>query len=267
FPARRAGKARNTRMRSVREAKSPKVAPHPRPLSPRTGGGEQIWRRLPSPPAPLPTRERGARMPASASFCHSERSQGSGFLVALSVAKGLLRFFALLRMTNQRTRGCLAPFSLPGRRVGDEGASLRIDRSLPLFLGVAQAVPARAGIDSLCSGLGRGALLLLLLLLALPGCQRAGAERPGVVELTIWTGWTGTEEIGFQRVLRRYEQLHPNIRFHSLGGVNDDTKTVRAIVAGVPPDVFAIRDVSYLGPYAHNRAIRPLDDLFRQSGL
>jgi len=110
-------------------------------------------------------------------------------------------------------------------------------------------------------------LLLLLLLLALPGCQRAGAERPGVVELTIWTGWTGTEEIGFQRVLRRYEQLHPNIRFHSLGGVNDDTKTVRAIVAGVPPDVFAIWDVSYLGPYAHNRAIRPLDDLFRQSGL
>jgi hypothetical protein len=35
---------------------------------------------------------------------------------------------------------------------GDETAFV----SLPLFLGVVQAVPTRVGIDSLCSGLGRG---------------------------------------------------------------------------------------------------------------
>jgi multiple sugar transport system substrate-binding protein len=116
---------------------------------------------------------------------------------------------------------------------------------------------ARLGLGLLASGL----------LGMTPGCGRPSDARPGTIELTIWTGWAGTEEIGFQRVLRRYQQLHPNIRFHSLGAVNDDTKTVRAIVAGVPPDIFALWDPSYLGPFAQNHAIRPLDSFFRSSGL
>jgi multiple sugar transport system substrate-binding protein len=111
------------------------------------------------------------------------------------------------------------------------------------------------------------ALLASGLLLTADGCGRRGDSAPGVVEVTIWSGWTGPEEIGFRRLLRRYEQLHPNIRFHNLSGVNDDTKTLRALVAGVPPDVFGLWDYAYLGPFARNHAIRPLDGLFRQSGL
>jgi multiple sugar transport system substrate-binding protein len=79
--------------------------------------------------------------------------------------------------------------------------------------------------------------------------------------------WSGPEEGNFERVLRRYEALHPGVRLRNLGAVNDDTKTIRSLVAGVPPDLFTLADPSYLGPLARNRAIRPLDELFRQAGL
>ena len=99
--------------------------------------------------------------------------------------------------------------------------------------------------------------------LAVAGC----APRTSDTEITVWTMWTGQEEKNFEAVLRRYEQLHPGVHIRNLGAVSDDTKTVRAIVAGVPPDFFTIADASYLGPLARNNAILPLDDLFRHSTL
>jgi multiple sugar transport system substrate-binding protein len=118
------------------------------------------------------------------------------------------------------------------------------------------------------AGLRRSLCLLACgLLLAAHGCGPEGKEKIGEVQLTIWSMWVGPEEQNFNRVLRRYEQLHPGIKIHNLGAVTDDTKTLRALVAGVPPDFFTLADPSYLGPLARNHAIRPLDDLFRQSGL
>lgn len=99
------------------------------------------------------------------------------------------------------------------------------------------------------------------------GCGKARSEQGGTVELTMWSMWSGQEEKNFDRVLRRYEQLHPGVRIRNLGAVADDTKTIRALVAGVPPDVFTLSDPSYLGPLARNQAILPLDDLFAKSGL
>lgn len=101
----------------------------------------------------------------------------------------------------------------------------------------------------------------------LNGCGRSIADPPGTVRVTIWSGWTGQEEKSFLRVLARYHELHPHIIIENLGAVSDDNKTVRAIVAGVPPDVFAIWNLFYLGPLAANGAVYPLDDQFRQSGL
>jgi multiple sugar transport system substrate-binding protein len=79
--------------------------------------------------------------------------------------------------------------------------------------------------------------------------------------------WTGGEEKNFQAVLDRYHELHPNIIVENLGAVTDDTKTIRAIVAGVPPDLFTLSDALFLGPLAANGALSPMDDLFRASGL
>src|SRR5581483_2291918 len=118
------------------------------------------------------------------------------------------------------------------------------------------------------AGLRAGLILLAVAVLAAAsGCGPESKDRAGEVQLTIWSMWVGPEEQNFNRVLRRYEQLHPGIKLHNLGAVTDDTKTLRALVAGVPPDFFTLSDPSYLGPLARNHAIRPLDDLFRQSGL
>jgi multiple sugar transport system substrate-binding protein len=101
----------------------------------------------------------------------------------------------------------------------------------------------------------------------LQGCGRSAADPPDVVRLTIWSMWTGPEEKNFERVLRRYEELHPHVRIENLGAVRDDTKTVRAIVAGVPPDLFTLADPLFLGPLAANGALTPIDPWFEASGL
>jgi len=78
--------------------------------------------------------------------------------------------------------------------------------------------------------------------------------------------WGGDEEKVFQQVVDAYNRMHPGVRFENLGSVPDD-KTIRALVAGAPPDLFTIADPSFLGALAANDALLPLDDLFKQSGL
>ncbi len=113
-----------------------------------------------------------------------------------------------------------------------------------------------------------GAICILLCLTAsLTGCGRAQASRKDIIELSIWSMWSGPEEQNFLRVLRRYEELHPNIHIKNLGAVSDDTKTIRALVAGVPPDLCTLSDASYLGPLARNQAVLSMDKMFQESGL
>ncbi len=97
------------------------------------------------------------------------------------------------------------------------------------------------------------------------GCRRA--QEPSRVRLTFWTMWSGPEERNFLNVLRRYEETHPGIEIENLGAIRDDTKTVRAIIAGVPPDLFTLADPLYLGPLAANGALTNLDPLFASSSL
>lgn len=99
------------------------------------------------------------------------------------------------------------------------------------------------------------------------GCAQRDALAPGVKALAFWSMWSGQEEKNFERVLARYHERNPHIVLENLGAIRDDTKTIRAIVAGVPPELFTLADPLYLGPLAANDAIYPLDDLFRQAGL
>lgn len=78
--------------------------------------------------------------------------------------------------------------------------------------------------------------------------------------------WAGDEEKDFEQVLAYYNKTHPGVVLENLGAV-DDPKTIRAIVAGAPPDICTIADPSYLGALAANNALQPLDDRFRASGL
>ena len=109
------------------------------------------------------------------------------------------------------------------------------------------------------------ALCAVLLLTALPSCRTAEGKQSHETEITLWSMWSGQEERNFERILRLYERTHPGIRIRNLGAVSDDTKTVRALVAGAPPDFFTLANPAYLGVLARNHAIRPLDDLFQPS--
>ena len=110
-------------------------------------------------------------------------------------------------------------------------------------------------------------LLALAAALLLCGCRANAPDKSGQVELTLWTMWSGQEERNFERVCRLYEQSHPHVRIRNLGAVSDDTKTIRALVAGAPPDAFTLSNPAYLGALARNHAVRPLDDLIQSGRL
>ncbi|MDX1935182.1 MAG: ABC transporter substrate-binding protein [Capsulimonadales bacterium] len=110
-------------------------------------------------------------------------------------------------------------------------------------------------------------VFLLTAFLAVPfGCTPTPKTDNGKVRLRVWSMWGGDEEKVFRRVLDEYNRTHPHVYLENLGSV-DDNKTVRALVAGAPPDLFTIADPSNLGALAANDALLPLDDLFRDSGL
>src|SRR5207248_3831061 len=109
------------------------------------------------------------------------------------------------------------------------------------------------------------ALLGLLSALILAGCYQVEARDRLVIEF--WSGWTGTEAKVFQALVDRFNREHPHLFVHNFGGVQDDTKTIRAITAGVPPDAFFLWVTATIGPLAANGALRPLDDRLRSGGL
>jgi multiple sugar transport system substrate-binding protein len=106
----------------------------------------------------------------------------------------------------------------------------------------------------------------LLAVLFLAGCGRNRAPE-GRVEVSVWSGWTGAEGASFQSLVDSFNATHPGIFVHNLGGITDSTKIVRAITAGVPPDVFTIWNAADVGPLAHYGAISDLSGPFRASGL
>jgi ABC-type glycerol-3-phosphate transport system substrate-binding protein len=76
-------------------------------------------------------------------------------------------------------------------------------------------------------------------------------------KLRIWSMWAGDEGKFFLDTLREFEKTYPGIQCENLGAV-DDQKTVRAIVAGAPPDLLTLKDPLFLGILASNDALKPL---------
>lgn len=112
-------------------------------------------------------------------------------------------------------------------------------------------------------------LPLLALTLPFSGCALSHAENEGTsgkVKVRVWSMWGGDEAKVFQNVLDTYNKTHPGVEIVNLSSVTD-VKTVRALVAGAPPDFFTIADPAYLGTLAANDAILPLDEQFQEAGL
>src|SRR5438034_11798933 len=111
----------------------------------------------------------------------------------------------------------------------------------------------------------RSLLLVVAVCLLASGCRKSvEADNRTVVEF--WSGWTGHEGQVFQSLVNRFNREHPSLFVHNFGGVQDDTKTIRAITAGVPPDAFFLWNTGYLGPLAANGAIQQLDGRMTSAG-
>jgi ABC-type glycerol-3-phosphate transport system substrate-binding protein len=107
---------------------------------------------------------------------------------------------------------------------------------------------------------------LLALCLFLPGCG-SPAAREGKIRLRVWSMWTGDEEKVFRDVLTYYERMHPHIVFDNVSTNYEDSKTIRAIIAGSPPDFCTIADPKLVAQFAANNAVMCLDDLFKKQGF
>ena len=93
------------------------------------------------------------------------------------------------------------------------------------------------------------------------GCASKSGDK-----LRIWSMWAGDEGKYFLDTLGVFEKAHPGILCENLGAV-DDQKSVRAIVAGAPPDLLTLKDPLFLGTLAANDALEPLDSFLSDAGL
>ncbi len=102
---------------------------------------------------------------------------------------------------------------------------------------------------------------------AVGGCGPQTTTPSGPTVVKLWSGWTGKEGQAFQRLVDSYNTEQSRVWVDNLGGVNDDTKTIRAIVAGDPPDLAFLWNPANLGPLAYNGALTQLDSYMDTSRL
>jgi multiple sugar transport system substrate-binding protein len=110
-------------------------------------------------------------------------------------------------------------------------------------------------------------LTLAIALLAGGGCIFSRRDRAkDRTVLTIWSGWTGKEKDIFDAVVAAFNREQNQYELRNMSIEADDTKTIRALTAGVPPDLFFVWEPAYTGQLAANGAIMPLDDLLAKHG-
>src|SRR5437868_3821990 len=91
-------------------------------------------------------------------------------------------------------------------------------------------------------------LLILFACVGASGCGSRARVPAGRTVIYVWSGWWGAEGDSFQRLVDRFNREQRRIWVDNLGGVSDDTKAIRAIVAGDPPDVCFLWNPATMGP-------------------
>jgi len=113
-------------------------------------------------------------------------------------------------------------------------------------------------------------LLLSLLLAAVVACAGCAVTRGKTPHrrtvLSIWSGWTGKEKDIFDGVVAAFNREQDTYKVRNMTIEADDTKTIRALTAGVPPDLFFVWEPAYVGQLAANGAVQPLDPYLARAG-
>ena len=110
--------------------------------------------------------------------------------------------------------------------------------------------------------------LLAPLLLAIAGCgDSLPPEAEGRSIVHVWSGWTGDPEAAFERTLQLFNHSQSEYWAVNASTIEDDSRIMRALTAGTPPDVFFFWEPSLLGVVASHGCVEPLDERFEASGL
>ena len=99
---------------------------------------------------------------------------------------------------------------------------------------------------------------------ALAGCGSGGGSSSGVVDLTVWTGFTGGDRPGYAQIVKDFNASHPKIKV-TMTVQSWDTigqKLPSAWLTGQGPDVAApAPDPNVIAQYVKTKSILPLTDV------
>jgi multiple sugar transport system substrate-binding protein len=110
--------------------------------------------------------------------------------------------------------------------------------------------------------------LLVLLLPVITGCgSPLPPEAEGRSVVHVWSGWTGDSEEAFERTVQVFNQSQSEFWVVNASTIEDDSRIMRALTAGTPPDVFFFWEPSLLGVVAGLGCVEPLEERFDASGL
>ncbi|NIA14259.1 MAG: extracellular solute-binding protein [Nitrospiraceae bacterium] len=116
-------------------------------------------------------------------------------------------------------------------------------------------------------------ILCATLALAVASVLLAGCKEPlppeaeGRTIVHVWSGWTGDEEGYFSGLLGLFNESQSEYWAVNTSTIEDDTRIIRALTAGTPPDVFLFWNPANVGVVAKLGCIRPLDERFAASTL
>lgn len=103
-----------------------------------------------------------------------------------------------------------------------------------------------------------------LSLILLHGCQINQTQKKTII--TYWTGWSGHELEIQRRIIKRFNDTHPNINVNIFSVAGSYEKVKISFAAGDPPDVCSAIWAEDLAGYAMRGALTPLDEYLHKSG-
>lgn len=103
---------------------------------------------------------------------------------------------------------------------------------------------------------------------ALTGCSStSGSSADDKVTLTMWQQWGGGHERQvLDKLISRYEKLHPNITIKETP-VTNNAKILASITGGNPPDIVSLGNSLSLGAWASAGAVTDLSSYISSSSL
>jgi len=115
-------------------------------------------------------------------------------------------------------------------------------------------------------------LIVLCLLLSLmgalsgllAGCQLSKSRKKTVIRY--WTGWTGREMESQKKIIKKFNDTHPDIEVQINTVASSYEKVKIAFASGSPPDVCSAIWGNELASYAMRGALTPLDSYIEKSG-